>query len=207
MTFVKICGVTEPEHVRASREADALGFVVESPHSHRDLTLERAASLARLAGPFQATVAVTASQDPEAHARIARVVRPHALQVPFRSGHASFATLRRDFPSLRLLVACRPEDAHLASPDADALVLDAALAHDGYGGRGVLTDWTRARSVRESLQLPVVLAGGLTPQNVADAIRAVRPYGVDVSSGVETDKVKDAGKIAAFVDAARRSLA
>lgn len=202
MTFVKICGVTQPEHVLAARDADALGFIVGSPRSHRDLPLEKAAELVRLAGPFQTTVAVTAMSDPEALREVARVVRPHALQVPFRA-LPDAAALRREFPVMRLLVACRPEDAHLVTGLADALVLDAA-AVDGYGGRGVMTDWPRARAVRESSQAPVILAGGLTPGNVADAVRAVRPYGVDVSSGVETDKVKDAGKIRAFIENARR---
>lgn len=203
MTFVKICGLTQPEHVHAAREADALGFVVESPQSHRDLPLDRAAALVRLAGPFQTTVAVTATREPDALHRIARTVRPHALQVPFRALEDA-ASLRRDFPILRLLVACRPEDAHLVTDLADALVLDAA-AIDGYGGKGVLTDWGRARGVREATRLPVILAGGLTPDNAGDAIRAVRPYGVDVSSGVETDKAKDPAKVRAFIDAVRRS--
>lgn len=204
MTFVKICGVTQPEHVHAARDADALGFIVESPRSHRDLTLEKAAELVRLAGPFQTTVAVTASNDLDALRRVAREVRPHALQVPFRA-LPDAAALRREFPVMRLLVACRPEDAHLVTGLADALVLDAAASHDGYGGRGVLTDWPRARGVRDASATPVVLAGGLTPENVADAVRAVRPYGVDVSSGVETEKTKDAAKIRAFIENARRA--
>lgn len=202
MTFVKICGLTTPEQVAASKDADALGFVVESPESHRNLDLETAARLVRLAGPFQTTVAVTASRDPDALARIVRTVRPHAIQVPFRVLQDA-AALRRDFPILRILVACRPEDAHLVSDLADALVLDAA-AIDGYGGKGVITDWPRARGVRASATRPVVLAGGLTPENVGDAIRAVQPYAVDVSSGVETDRAKDPKKIAEFIANARR---
>lgn len=202
MTFVKICGLTRVEHVRAAEDADALGFVVESPKSHRNLALDDAAALVRAAGPFQSTVAVTAERDVAKLAEVVKIVRPHALQVPFRAGQAAFDALKERFPVLRILMACRPEDAHLL-PDADAYVLDAA-AVDGYGGTGLLTDWTRARAVRKSSTAPVILAGGLTPENVADAIHAVRPYGVDVSTGVETDKAKDAAKIRAFIHAARQ---
>ena len=202
MTFVKICGLTTPEHVHAAEGADALGFVVSSPKSHRNLSWEDAAALVRATGPFQTTVAVTAERDVANLLELARAVRPHALQVPFRAGQAAFTALKDRFPTLRILFSCRPEDAHLLPEQADAYVLDAA-AKDGYGGTGELTDWTRARAVRERSKLPIVLAGGLTPGNVADAIRAVGPYGVDVSSGVETDKVKDAEKIRAFVAAAR----
>lgn len=203
MTFVKICGITKPEHVRAARDADALGFVVNSPKSHRDLPLADAAALVQLAGPFQTTVAVTAERDPAELLRIVRDVRPHALQVPFRAGQGAFDALKAAYPVLRILLACRPEDAHLLPDRSDAFVLDAA-AIDGYGGAGQLTDWPRARAVREATKAPVILAGGLTPENVADAIRAVGPYGVDVSSGVETDKAKDVDKIKAFIAAARK---
>lgn len=202
MTFVKICGLRERAHVEAAQDADALGFVVASPKSHRDLELPEARALVDAAGPFQTTVAVTAERDVATLLEVARIVRPHALQVPFRAAQQAYAPLKAAFPTLRVLLACRPEDAHLLPETADAYVLDAAAA-DGYGGTGQLTDWSRASGVRAASRLPIILAGGLTPDNVADAIRRVQPYGVDVSSGVETDKVKDADKIRAFIQAAR----
>lgn len=204
MTFVKICGLTTVEQVHAAREADAVGFVVASPESHRNLAPDAARRLVDAAGPFQTTVAVTATRDLPALLDIVRSVRPQAIQMPFRAGQPAFEALRAAFPVLRILVACRPEDAHLVPDTVDALVLDAAAVHD-YGGKGELTDWRRAKHARESAKLPVVLAGGLTSENVGDAIRAVGPYGVDVSSGVETEKVKDAEKIRRFIDQARRA--
>jgi phosphoribosylanthranilate isomerase len=198
MTFAKICGLTDADTLLAARRADAVGFVVNSPKSHRDLTHDAARSLAIAAGPFQTAVAVTAEREPAELVRIVREVRPQALQVPFRAGQAAFATLREQFPMLRILVACRPEDAHLVPDLADGLVLDAATL-DGYGGTGQRTDWNVARVARAAAQVPVILAGGLTPENVAEAIRTVEPYGVDVSSGVETDKKKDPAKITAFL--------
>lgn len=203
MTMVKICGITDLETLRAARDADAVGFVVNSPKSHRDLTHDQARDLVLKAGPFQVTVAVTAERDPQALHDIVRDVRPHALQVPFRAGQSAFAALKHSFPMLRILVSCRPEDAHLLPEGiADAVVLDAATL-DGYGGTGQRTDWRTARVARESASVPIVLAGGLTPESVAEAIRAVEPYGVDVSSGVETDKVKDHVKVKAFIANAR----
>jgi phosphoribosylanthranilate isomerase len=203
VTAVKLCGLTTPEHVRAAAGAHAVGFVVASPRSHRDLSLEAAAGLARLAAPFQATVAVTAAREPETLEGIVRAVQPHALQLPLRAGASTFEGLRKGFPALRLFAACRPEEAPLAPAVLDALVLD-ATSPDGYGGSGQTTDWGRARAAREASRVPVILAGGLTPENVADAIRAVRPFAVDVSSGVETDRVKDPAKMRRFLDAARR---
>lgn len=203
MTRVKICGLTRPEHVAAARDADALGFVVASPRSRRNLDVEDAARLIRLASPLQSTVLVTAATDAKLLAQLVRDARPHALQAP-RTAHDAFAALRAEFPTLRLLAATRPEDAELAPAEADAYVLDATRP-DGYGGTGEPVDWRLARAFRETSAKPVLLGGGLTPENVADAIRLVQPHGVDVSSGVETDGVKDAGKIRRFIDRARRA--
>jgi phosphoribosylanthranilate isomerase len=198
MTFVKICGIMDKETLLAAHSADAVGFVVNSPKSHRDLMHADANKLARVAGPFQTAVAVTAERETKELHAIVRDVRPQALQVPFRAGQAAFASLHEAFPMLRLIVSCRPEDAHLVPDIADALVLDAATL-DGYGGTGQRKDWNTAKVARQSASVPVILAGGLTPEIVADAVRIVEPYGVDVSSGVETDKVKDPAKIAAFI--------
>lgn len=198
MTYVKICGLMDAELLKAAHHADAVGFVVNSPKSHRNLTHEQAHALCRAAGPFQTAVAVTAERDVEELYRIVRDLRPAALQVPFRAGQSAFTLLHETFPMLRIIISCRPEDAHLVPDVADALVLDAATL-DGYGGTGRQTDWKTARVARQSAQVPVILAGGLTPETVADAIRIVEPYGVDVSSGVETDKKKDPAKIASFI--------
>lgn len=201
---VKICGLSRPEDVLAARDADAIGFVVASPKSHRDVPFEKARDLARLAAPFQTIVAVTAETDEKVHAEIMERVRPDALQLPFRTPAHALKELRARFPDVRVYMAARPEDAHMMPDDlVDAYFLD-SLAADRYGGTGTLTDWARARAVIADLTKPVVLAGGLRVENVVDGIRAVRPYGVDVSSGVEgADKRKDASMIRAFVSAAR----
>ena len=203
MTFVKICGITDADTLAAAHHADALGFVVNSPKSHRNLTHAQANALCRKAGPFQTAVAVTAERDVEELYKIVRDLRPAALQVPFRAGQSAFTLLHETFPMLRIIISCRPEDAHLVPDIADALVLDAATL-DGYGGTGQRTDWNTAKAARQNAQVPVILAGGLTPEIVAEAIRIVEPYGVDVSSGVETEMKKDPAKIKAFITNAKR---
>lgn len=201
-TFVKICGISTREILASARNADAVGFVVNSPKSHRNLEHMDAAALVKIAGPFHVTTAVTAERDEKALHDIVRDLRPHALQVPFRAGQAAFASLKSAFPMLRLIISCRPEDAHLVPDISDALVLDAATL-DGYGGTGQRTNWRTAAAARAAASVPVILAGGLTPETVAEAIRVVEPYGVDVSSGVETDHAKDSAKIAEFIRNAR----
>ncbi len=204
MVHVKICGLSRPEDVAAAREADAVGFVVASPKSHRNVPFDVARDLKRLAAPFQVTVAVTAETDAKVLADAIEAVRPDAVQIAFRTPNATLESLRTSFPDTRIFMAVRPEDAHLA-PDhlVDAYFLD-SVAADRYGGSGTLTDWNRARAMIGLLKKPVVPAGGLRPGNLRDAIATVGPYGVDVSTGVEgADRRKDAALIRAFIAAAR----
>jgi phosphoribosylanthranilate isomerase len=202
---VKICGLKRAEDLKAARDADAVGFVVESPKSHRNLDVTEAVELRRLVPPFQAAVAVTATTDEKRLNRIMHSLRPNVLQIPAEVDGLVVADLQVNFPEVKIAVAIRPESYEPYLDAADAIVLDARTP-DGYGGTGETLDLAAARKVVEATRAPVVLAGGLTPENVAQAIREVRPYAVDVSSGVETDKAKDAAKIAAFVRAARGAL-
>ncbi len=191
------------EDVLAADEADALGFVVDSPFSHRNLEHDEARRLMRLANAFQTTVAVTAERDYETLERIILDVQPRALQFPFRPAPGTLEKLRENYPRCRYILSCRPTIAHATPDEVRTIIIDNA-ADDGYGGTGELTDWKRSRAMRDAL-LPrhIILAGGLTPENVSDAIATVQPWGVDVSSGVETDKAKDPERIRAFIENAR----
>ena len=89
--------------------------------------------------------------------------------------------------------------------EPDAVLLD-AYHPDKLGGAGATFDWVLARKAKDAFRKPIILAGGLTPENVGEAIAAVRPYAVDVSSGVESEPGrKDLGKLRAFIDAVRRA--
>lgn len=200
---VKICGLSRPEHVAAASGADACGFVVLSPGSRRNIEPAAARVLAADTQPFQTPVFVTAETRGDELAALVAAHRPAALQAPAEAGSVVFAALKGRFPRVMLLASLRPESWSGRIPVADAYVLDAL---DGTrGGTGTAVDWDAARRVVERSPRPVVLAGGLTPENVGAAIVKVRPWGVDVSSGVETDGVKDPDRIRAFVAAARRA--
>lgn len=193
--FVKICGVTTVEALEAAvaAGADALGFVFAP--SPRWLAPEDAADLAELVPPGIVRVAVMRHPLPEEWDEVAAIVRPDWLQ-----------TEARDFASLRLPPGVEPLPVYRDMPGLDTGALareDRALFEAYRSGVGEAPDWDRARALSSLTKL--VLAGGLTPENVGTVIRHVRPWGVDVSSGVETSRgVKDADRIRAFVAAVRR---
>jgi anthranilate phosphoribosyltransferase len=199
--WVKICGVNSPESALAVSEAgaDAAGFVfAESP---RRVSPVQARDLARLLPPDVERVAVfwrpTDQEIFEALAEfpadIVQCEPSDGVREAVAGAGARFLPVLHDDPDLRGQLA---DVARSNTPPA--AILEAA----GKGGRGVETDWGRAADLAR--QLPLVLAGGLTPENVADAIHAVRPFGVDVSSGVEVSRgQKDPVRIASFVEAAR----
>ena len=197
---MKICGITEPFGLEAAVEAgaDAVGFVMAA--SERRVEPKRAAELARDLPPFVSAVAVFRYPTvPELRSMAARFT-PHLVQAePGRD-------VLKEVPLGRLLpvfhdsdsLAVRVANYFEVHPNARSMLLEGP----GRGGRGVRPDWTRASRI--ATQGRLILAGGLTPDNVGEAIRAVRPYGVDVSSGVEASKgVKDPVLIHAFVEAVR----
>lgn len=200
MTRVKICGIrTEAAAVAAvGADADAVGFVFYPP-SPRFVPPSRAAALARLLPPFVVRVGVFVNAPVEVVEAVAREVGLDAVQLHGDEPPEVCARLRT-----RVIKAVRVDraDAVVRARDysACALLLDAHLP-GRYGGTGRRFDWSLARG----LDRPVILSGGLTPDNVAEAIRQARPYAVDVSTGVETDGEKDPEKITAFVRAVREA--
>ncbi len=216
-TKVKICGHRTLEDVRAARGADALGFVVATPASPRNLPVEQARALIRSARCSHKIVLVTTESDPERLAPLVERLQPHGLQVHRELPPAELRGIADALPpdvELWGLLAVPPgaevservERAQaLVQAPLEALVLD--THKDGRsGGTGVPHDWEVSRRVREAVPLPVVLAGGLTPENVRAAVACVRPWAVDVSSGVEQGRYgrKCPHKIEAFLREVRR---
>lgn len=217
-TRIKICGLTREEDVDAAvmAGADALGFVMYAP-SPRSVTAQRAAELIRRLPPFVTPVLLFVNEESktiraitstissatvqfhgdETPGECEQVQKPYlrAARVPMGSGAQGFDLL---------------EYAH-RFPAAQGLLLDAMV--DGYGGGGKTFDWTAFNwsHLPPSVSSRLVLSGGLTPANVTDGILHVRPWAVDVSSGVELDGpdgkpvkgIKDPDKIARFVAAVR----
>ena len=201
---VKICGIIDPAAAVAASDmgADAVGFVFYPP-SPRNLEPDAAADLARHLSPLVTRVAVFRSPEGREIIDVASRFHPHVIQV---EPTADVVEAIPDSVSLLPVFHDGPdvenEMAAFASPSgaAPTIVLEAA----GTGGRGLAPDWDRAAKIAKSTNL--VLAGGLSPDNVAEAIRIVRPWAVDVSSGVESSPgIKDPKLIAAFVAAVREA--
>ncbi len=216
MIRVKICGIRRIEDARLAAEAgaDALGLLVGRRHPSPDfLEPEAAAAIVALCPPFVAPVLVTHLEDPvEVHA-LARDLGVSTIQIHSEMTPEGVFELRRlAGPTWRLLKAC-----HVASADSlaygdpyreyvDGFVLDSFNPQTGQvGGTGLLNDWDlAARIVAHHAPLPVILAGGLTPGNVAAAIARVRPFGVDVNSGTKgPDGFKDPERVRAFIRTAK----
>ncbi len=198
---IKICGITDPATAVAASDAgaDAVGFVFYPP-SPRNLEPDAAADLARHLSPLVTRVAVFRSPESREIIKVASRFHPHVIQVePTADVVAAIPDGVAVLPVFHEGPHLEDEVAAVASAGgAPTIVLEAA----GTGGCGLAPDWDRAAKLAKSTHL--VLAGGLSPDNAADAIRTVRPWGVDVSSGVELSPgVKDPKRIAAFVAAVR----
>ena len=200
MTKIKICGLfreCDIEAVNAYRP-DWCGFIVNFPKSHRSLAPDAVRALRAKLEPGIVPVGVFVDQPPE---YVAELLNDGTIAVAQLHGHEdaeSIARLRALAPGHEIWKAVKVRsredlDAANASP-ADLVVLD-----NGYG-TGQTFDWSLAGGIER----PFLLAGGLTPENIPDAIMQLHPYGLDISSGVETDKLKDKTKIKAAIAAARK---
>jgi len=202
-TRIKICGISREEDLRAAANcgADAVGIVFYEA-SPRYVSPQRAAELVRCLPAFVTTVGLFVNASPESIASTLSVVPLDLLQfhgdetaADCRCHGRPYIKAARVRPGLDLL------EYAAQFPDARGMLLDTFA--EGYGGAGKSFDWSLIPPV---LPLPVILAGGLNEHNVGQAIERVRPWAVDVSSGVEASKgVKDAAKIAEFVAGVRNA--
>lgn len=198
MTKIKFCGLSRPCDIQAANELmpEYIGFVF-APKSRRYVTPEKATELkALLNSPIQA-VGVFVREAPETVARLLEDGVIHIAQLHGGEDEAYLERLRRltDKP---IIQAFRIRDgadiARAQESRADYVLLDSGA------GTGTTFDWAWIPSIRR----PYFLAGGLSPDNAAEAIARLAPYAVDVSSGIETDGLKDQKKMAAFAEAVRK---
>lgn len=202
-TRIKICGLTREADVDAAIDAgaDALGFVLYE-RSPRHVPLPRATELARRLPPFVTPVLLFVNASPHEVARAGAelpqaLLQFHGDETPGQCVAAGRPYLRaaRMAPGFDLL------DYATRFSSAQALLLDAAV--EGYGGGGKVFDWSL---IPHGVPLPVVLSGGLSPANVIDGVLGVRPWAVDVSSGVEASKgIKNAVLMRRFCKAVREA--
>jgi phosphoribosylanthranilate isomerase len=197
-TRVKICGITRPEDGRAAAlaGADAIGLVFYSK-SPRYIALQQAQAVCRALPPFVSVVALFVNAPREQVAEVLDCVPVDLLQFHGAERAEQCAGFGRPYiKAIAMREGCDPLSTMKEHPQACGFLLD-AWQPELYGGGGVTFDWAQmpARSVK-----PMILAGGLTAENISRAVALTRPFAVDVSSGVESDKgIKSVEKIQAFM--------
>ena len=208
---VKICGITRKEDLDAAAAAgaDAVGFVVDVASSSRNISLSKAEILIRQVPPFVKSVVVTVPTSVEEIVETCDKLNPDAIQI---HGLNIFdvRAVRDKIPNKLLIGTVKAnftnavDRAAKAAKMFDAILLD-SFANGRYGGTGIVHDWELSKRVKQVIHSkPLILAGGLTPENVAEAIRTVEPYAVDVSSGVELHPgIKNRKKIFEFIKNAK----
>jgi phosphoribosylanthranilate isomerase len=203
--LVKICGLRSVEHALAAAAAgaDMIGLVFAP--SRRQVSPAEGAAVAaalRALGPRRPrVVGLFVNEAPGAIAAVAATVGLDAVQLSGDEPADDAAAIGLPLLKALRLDGSAREAAWLERAGPGCMPLVDAHVPGAYGGTGVIADWDRAAALAAAT--PILLAGGLTPANVAAAIVAVRPRGVDVSSGVERDGVKDPAMIEAFIEAAR----
>ena len=196
--LIKLCGMFRDEDIDAINEVrpDFVGFVVDFPKSHRSVSAKRAAELAgRVAGGI-ARVGVFVNEPVEVVARLCRMGAVDVVQLHGSEDAKYLARLRAQVDATvvqAFRIRTKDDVAAAQASEADYVLLDSGQ------GTGQTFDW----SLPQGIQRPFVLAGGLGPSNVADAIRAAHPWAVDMSSGIETNGKKDPQKMRAAVAAVR----
>lgn len=203
MTRVKICGITREEDALAAAQygADAIGLVFHEK-SPRHVTVQQAARVAAVLPPFVTLVGLFVNPAEDAVREVLHQVPLDVLQ--FHGEEEPEFCARFGRPWIKAIRVRHDVDLIQCAARyrmAQGLLLD-AFVEGAHGGTGVALDWA---VIPQAVPLPVILAGGLHPGSVAEAIRLVRPWAVDVSSGVEASKgIKDAAKIAAFINEVKR---
>jgi len=197
--FVKICGITSEEDalLAVAMGADAVGFNFV-PSSPRFLAVSRAADIVKRLPPEVLTVGIFRDEAP---ARVVDLVHQAGVRAAQLHGHESAADSRWVRERVPLLIKAFPGgDPELAK--AAAYAADVVLVDSASPGSGVVFDWSLAEGAPSGVRL--LLAGGLTPDNVAEAIECVRPWGVDAATGVESELgVKDPRKVRLFISNAK----
>lgn len=217
MTKIKICG-TKDQHdleIALGCGADAVGFITEVPvESPRKISLEKAADLISRVPLFVTTVLVIMPENLDQAIKMIKTAKPAAVQI-HNNVSLEFLTKLKESTNTKIIKTLSIP--YNADPDkianrarelegiADAILLDSEVG-GRTGGTGTTHDWLLSSEIVRKTKTPIILAGGLTPENVEEAIKIVRPYAVDTASGVETDGKKDIRKVRTFVQKASLEL-
>jgi len=206
---VKICCMASLAEawLAINHGADAVGLVSEMPSGPGPIPEALIAEIAAAIPPSIGSFLLTSKQDATSIIDQQKRLKPNTIQLTDRITSGTHQDLRNALPGVALVQVIHvtgPESVDEAieiAPNVDAILLDSgnqSLAIKELGGTGRTHDWNLSRKIRESIDVPLFLAGGLNPQNVASAIRAVRPFGVDVCSGLRTNGNLDEQKVVDF---------
>jgi phosphoribosylanthranilate isomerase len=211
---VKICCIASVEEAALAVEAgaSALGLVSHMPSGPGVISDELIANIAATVPPSIGTFLLTSRQSVDEIVAQQRFCRTNTIQICDHLTRGTHRELKDALPGISIVQVIHvtgPEsvdEAAAVAPNVDAILLDSGnqrLAVKELGGTGRRHDWTLSRKIRESIGIPMFLAGGLTPENVAQAIREVAPFGLDLCSGVRTSGKLDPRKLKLFVAAVR----
>lgn len=214
---IKICCMQSPAEaaIAVSAGADAVGLVSRMPSGPGPISEEAIVAIASTIPPGVGTFLLTCEQTASAIIEQQRRSRANTIQLVDEVEPGVHARLREALPGVSIVqvIHVRDEDAVrqavAVALDVNAILLDSgnpSLAVKELGGTGRAHDWAISRAIREAVGIPVYLAGGLNASNVAAAIAAVSPFGVDVCSGVRTGGSLDRIKLAGFMDAVRGTM-
>ncbi len=206
---VKVCCIASvaEAHLAIRYGASAVGLVSEMPSGPGPIAEEEIAQIAVSVPPPVVSVLLTSKQDTAAIIAQQRRCGVGAIQLVDRLVTGTYRDLRAALPGIRLIQVIHVggeesfEEAVAIAPQVDALLLDSgnqALPIKELGGTGRVHDWQISRAIREEVQVPIFLAGGLNPDNILEAITLVGPFAVDVCSGLRTDGALDETKLARF---------
>jgi phosphoribosylanthranilate isomerase len=215
---VKICCITSIDEAAWAIEcgASALGLVSHMPSGPGVISDELIAEIAATVPPAIGTFLLTSRQSVAEIIEQQRFCRTNTVQLCDHLTHGTYRELKDSLPGISLVQVIHVtgpesvEEAARVAPHVDAILLDSGnqkLAIKELGGTGRTHDWTLSRAIRERIDIPLFLAGGLTPENVEQAIDEVGPFGLDLCSGVRTDGKLDASKLKRFFAAARSARA
>lgn len=213
MVKVKICGNQSVRDINNSQRADALGFIVSTPSSDRNVTEKLARKLVRKAPPFLSSVLVTKESNPQRLRKLSEEIEPDYIQLHSPLSPGRIRDIRERVSERTGLITLlsvgeaknklKSRAKKLANSPADGIVLDSKV-EGKTGGTGQVHDWELSREIRDHVHpFPVILAGGLRPENVVEAIKKVNPYCVDAATGVEKDGRKSSRKIESFLGEVR----
>jgi len=208
---VKICCIQSIEEawLAINYGASVLGLVSEMPSGPGPISEELIKQIAAIIPPGVTSVLLTSKTDTQEIIEQQRRCGVNAIQIVDRLEKGSYQDFRDAIPGISIIQVIHIfgeasiEEAISVAPHVDAILLDSGnpdLQVKELGGTGRTHDWNTSRKIRESVAVPIFLAGGLNPDNIAQAIKQVRPFGIDVCSGVRTNGILDESKLAKFIE-------